>query len=711
MKTQLLFIIFISGLLSASGQVKISGKVTDKQGDPLPGVNLYIEGSYDGASSDHEGLFQFVSTEKRKKNLVASFIGYTSRSQEVDLSSDVQVSIVLQEAVNTIDAVTITAGRFAAGDEKRANILEPLDIYTTASANGDVMAAMRTMPGTQAGTDDGRLMVRGGDAYETKTYIDGLLAAKPYFSKTPDVATRGRFAPSLFEGVMFNTGGYSAEYGQALSSVLVLNSTDVASEDVAGLSLMTIGLEGNMIKAMKNSSVMLSGGYTNLAPYHKLTTSYIDWTKPVEALNLTSAFRIKPSSDALLKAFATCDLGRMAYNVPNDAGEYIPIKNEGGTGYANVSFRDCLSEKSCYRLGLSSTYDNNQISVNGTEIKTDELSAEARATMVHELSKRIVLTYGISETFLRYSQNINFGSEDSLIELGFDDHILGAFIESEIKFSKNFALRPGIRSEYSSILDRFNLSPRLAFAVKTSKNSQFSGAWGLYFQNPEADYIKFKQHLDFEQASHYIASWQAGSVSHRLFRMEAYYKTYRNLITWEGNNQYTPQHISNSGFGQATGLDLFWRDRKSLKNFEYWLTYSFVDTQRKYENYPEAVSPDFVSDHNFSVVGKYWIHAITTQIGASYTFASPRPYDNPNTAEFMDGRTDWYGDLSLNMSHIFYLGHRYSVLYASVTNVLGRDHVFGYRPSGIRDAQGNYTLIPVKQDSKRFFFVGLFLSF
>lgn len=157
---------------------------------------------------------------------MASFIGFKTWEKEIDLSTSVAIDITLRENISSIDAVTITAGIFAASDEKRASILKPLDIYTTAGSNGDIMAAMKTMPGSQSSPDDGRLVVRGGDAYESKTYIDGFLAAQPYYSKTPDVATRGRFSPSLFSGVQFNSGGYSAEYGQALSSVLNLNSTD-----------------------------------------------------------------------------------------------------------------------------------------------------------------------------------------------------------------------------------------------------------------------------------------------------------------------------------------------------------------------------------------------------------------------------------------------------------------------------------------------------
>jgi hypothetical protein len=77
----------------------------------------------------------------------------------------------------------------------------------------------------------------------------------------------------------------------------------------------------------------------------------------------------------------------------------------------------------------------------------------------------------------------------------------------------------------------------------------------------------------------------------------------------------------------------------------------------------------------------------------------------------MKEKTKAYSDLSLNLSHVFYIGNQYSVLYCSVNNVLGNDNILSYRPAGILEAQGDYTLVPVKRDIKRFVFVGLFLNF
>ncbi len=710
MKTVFTFL-FILVASFAGGQTTVSGEVTSVKGEPLPGVNIFIENTYDGASSDEDGKFQFTTSETGNQTLIASFIGYKTWQRNISLKTNVSIRIELHESVNTLDAVTITAGSFAAADETRASVMEPLDIYTTASANGDVMAAMRTMPGTQAASDDGRLLVRGGDAYETRTYIDGLAAAKPYYSKTPDVATRGRFAPSLFSGVMFNSGGYSAEYGQALSSVLVLNSNDLAEKDLTGLSLMSLGGELNRTERWKNSSLSVTGSYINFKGYDEVFNSYIDWQKPVESFSGSAVFRSKTSSSGMLKGYVTADWGDMAYLVPEGQdAPLLEISNRGTTAYSNFLYRDCFSENSCYRVGISSTYQNNRLGMGTNALDNREWNAEARFTSIHDVSEGVKITWGFNETYNRYEQ-VYIENGENEFPLNFTDFLTGGFVEGEIKFTKNLAIRPGIRSEYASVIGQWNLAPRFAVALKTGEEAQLSGAWGLYHQTPQADYLKISNDLDFERALHYILSYQAGDVSTRLFRAEAYYKTYHDLVTFQPGEMGLPTNLQNSGEGFAGGIDIFWRDKKSIKGFDYWITYSYVDTKRRYQNYPEKATPYFISDHNFSVVGKYWVNKINTQVGFSYTAASGRPYNNPGSNEFMAEKTKGYSDLSFNFSHIFYIGNQYSVLYFSINNVLGNDNVISYRPTGLADAQGNYELVPVKRDLKRMVFMGLFLNF
>lgn len=702
-------VVFIFSVLGGLSNTPIKGKVFDKKQIPLPGVNVFVEGSYDGTSTNEQGEFSFSTDMTPPFVLKASFVGYKPWGQTLTVADTVYVEVELLESVNSLDAVTITAGVFAAADKKRASVLEPLDIYTTASANGDVMAAMRTMPGTQAASDDGRLMVRGGDAYETKTYIDGLLAAKPYFSQTPDVATRGRFAPSLFEGVMFNSGGYSAEFGQALSSVLVLNSTDVALEDNMGVSLMTIGPEVSQTWALRNSSLMLSGSYTNLYFYNKLLKSNLNWVKPVETTNFTTVYRLKPSARSLLKVFSTFDRGSLEYEVP--APHQFSVKSKSATSYTNVHYRNSLSENTVFNAGISATFDQRTLIPGAVRLHDRDRSVEARFTFSHRLADGFKLLWGASDTYINEVQKIGLSSESDDIQMNVEDHTLGAFVESEIHVSKNLAFRPGLRTEYVTVLGRLNVAPRLALALKTGGKSQLSGAWGNYFQNPESDYLKYNTRLNFERAEHYVISYQWGGLKDRLLRAEIYQKQYDNLVLWDGTSAYNPKNLRNGGDGHASGIDLFWRDRKTLKNFDYWITYSFVDTKRQYQNYPERVQPPFIAKHTASVVGKYWVNAISTQFGASFTVASGRNFDDVNTPEFMDGRTKPYYDLSLNLSKVFYLGNQYSVLYCSVTNVLGSENIVGYRAAYEFDGDSKVSMIPLQKDIKRFWFVGLMLNF
>jgi hypothetical protein len=116
-----------------------------------------------------------------------------------------------------------------------------LDIVTTASANADVTGAIKTLPGAQQVGESEGLFVRGGTAAETKTFIDGTLVNNFFYSSVPNVAQRGRFSPFIFKGTVFSAGGYSALYGQALSSALILESIDLPDRSSGNFSISPIG--------------------------------------------------------------------------------------------------------------------------------------------------------------------------------------------------------------------------------------------------------------------------------------------------------------------------------------------------------------------------------------------------------------------------------------------------------------------------------------
>ena len=114
-------------------QITIKGKVTDKKGEVLPSTNVFIKGSYDGASSDLDGNFTFKTNKKDTVIIAASFVGYEPFEKKIMLNNAIfEVQIKLQEAMNVLNTATITAGTFEASDSKKMVMLKPLDIVTTA---------------------------------------------------------------------------------------------------------------------------------------------------------------------------------------------------------------------------------------------------------------------------------------------------------------------------------------------------------------------------------------------------------------------------------------------------------------------------------------------------------------------------------------------------------------------------------------------------
>lgn len=684
----------------------INGKVVDKDNRPLVGVNITIKGTYNGTITNFDGEFQ-ITADHESAILVISYIGYKTR--EIHPPFNTHLNVVLKESITSLNAVTISAGTFSAGDKKRATVLEPLDIYTTAGSLGDINGALKTLPGTQPASDDGRLLVRGGEASETKTHVDGLLAAKPYYSKVPDLPTRGRFAPSLFSGTSFSTGGYSAEYGQALSSILILESNDVALEDITSLSLMSIGLEASKTWCAPGRSTSLGMSYTNLAPYFALANNRLDWIKPVEAVNLNLMHRQKKDNGALFKCFGTFDYGTQEFNTSISSSPFN-IDTEGSNAYVNMSYTSPIFDDGCLISGIATTIDSKRQLAGPNRTMDKEINLEARISIRQPVSEAVELKYGLSDAFTSYQQDYNHRANSTSFQTNMNDHISGLFIEPDIRLSASLAIRPGLRFEYSSYLNEMSLSPRFSMAYKTGKNSQLTAAWGHYFQNPVNEYLKYTSTLQFEKAIHYLIGYQTGSISKRLFRAEVYYKDYRHLVSYDAYSNYTYQNLNNHGTGYAKGIDIFFRDKKTFKRTDYWLSYSYIDTKRQYRDYPTAATPTYIAEHSFSAVGKYFLGAINTQIGATWMVASGRPYHQPGDVDFMSKKAPLYNDLSLNLSYLTTLGDHQTIIHFSFSNVLGRDHLVGYRNMPSPDGNRDTIMIPQLPDIKQFLFLGIFIS-
>ena len=697
--------IFICSPLLSLAQSKISGKVTDSKKHPLAGVNIAVKGAYDGATTAADGSFSFTTATTGDQLLSASLTGYQPLELKVNTGTDQQLNIVMKNAVNALRVVTISAGSFEASDDKKGTVLKPLDIVTTAGAGADIVNAIKTLPGAQQTNDREGLFVRGGTGYETQTIIDGMLVRNPFYSSLPDIPGRGRFSPFLFKGTTFSSGGYSAQYGQGLSSALILESVDLPERSSSSVGVSVIGVNAGIdnLSKDKKTSYGIEADYTNLAPYFNIL-------KPKQAPNLgpeiigTSVnFRRKTSATGMLKFYGYGNWTKMGFNSSSIEypGYTESFKLHNNNAYTNMTYRESIGRD--WHLYIGASYSTNTDNINADTLQKDPAPTLIRVRSDLSQAKLMFSRNMGPFSVLRLGGEYQYADEKSSMnanKANYVDNYTAAFAESDIYFTPSFVGRVGGRAEYTSVLDKMNFAPRLSLAYKVDNYSQFSVAYGDYYQKPEPQYIRFDNGLGYMKATHYILSYQR-VASDYTFRTELFYKKYKDLVKTEPS-------YSNNGSGYAQGVEFFWRDRKTFRNVDYWISYSYLDTKRDYLNYPFRVQPDFAAKHTASIVYKHFLPKLGTNLGLTYTFATGRPYYDPNLPqdEFMSERTITYNAVGVSASYLTTIRKAFTIFVLSVSNALGNKQVFGYHYStdGLRRDE-------VTPNVPRFVYLGMFMNF
>jgi len=701
MKHLITIVIFLLTLM-AYGQTAITGTVLDNKNQPIIGANVYLDGTYDGTTTKEDGKFYFTTDEKGEHALIISFMSYETKTMLEDVAKLNNLQIKLREDVESLDTVVLSAGTFEANDNSKVSVLKPLDVVTTASALGDFIGALQTLPGTSNVAEDGRLFVRGGNADETQIFIDGIRVFTPYTPTANNVPTRGRYSPFLFDGITFSTGGYSSEYGQALSSVLLLNTIDEPDQEKTDIGIMTVGATLGNTQKWEKSSLSFNASYINLAPYLAVFEDRNEWETPYQGAQGETVYRHR-LDNGILKFYAAFDTSKFSLTQEDiNLEDGLKYKLNNNNFYLNTSYKGVLGHNWTMSTGLSYTYAKTKIGIETIDIKDTENSAHIKLKLKKRFNSRFKLSFGVEQFITDFDENFKEGTIDATY--GFKNNITAGFAEADLIFSRDLALKVGLRADHSSIFNETNVAPRAALAYKTSKNGQFSLAYGNFFQNPNSSVLKFEQDLTARKTSHYILNYQYVNNG-KIFRAEAYRKDYDNLVKFDTQFESFDTNYKSSGYGYAQGIDVFWRDNTSIKNLDYWVSYSYLDTERDYRNFETAAQPSYATTHNLSIVGKYWIDDWKSQIGFAYGFSSGRPYTDPNTDKLLSERTKSFNSLSVNWA---YLLSPQKILYFSINNVLGFKNINGYQYANTPDFNGQFNRRALTPAADQFFFVGFF---
>ncbi|KAA0129864.1 TonB-dependent receptor [Chryseobacterium sp. SN22] len=725
MKTKLLLLTTFLSFTFHLAQIKISGKVTYKNKEAGE-VSVTLKDTYDGATTDASGNFSFETSEKGNYTLVFTSPKYIPAEKAVLIENqDLVINMEMKEQISEIDAVVISAGSIEASDKRRATAaLTPMDIYTTAGSQGQTTTGYKFLPGVQNAGDSEGLFVRGGTGAETKFYIDGNLVNNYFSSSVPGLAGRERFNTSIFKGSIFSSGGYSALYGQALSSVLLLESVDMPDESSYSFNIFPFSLGGDYqhVNEKKTFSYGIDVNISDLGLVTKLLNFETDFIKAPRSISVNGNFRIKTKSGGFLKYYGSFDANSLTVSQPSleqNYDEQQPSVN-GKNTFHSLTYKKKMGR---YLMNLGSSFSINKSDLEigivneGNKIGTVNMNTEGlywNSRAVFE--RKIAAVSNIKAGFELLSENDKssfsiFGSPQQ--QNSITNFTTALFAENNLAFGRNFSTSLGIRAENSSFLNQWNVAPRVSAAYRLSKNWVSSFAYGIFYQTPESKYLtqNFKQ--NFQKATHYIFQIQR-SEDNRTLRMEAFYKDYKNLVkTLVSGFQNTI--LPNYGNGFAKGVEILWRDKKSIKNVDYWISYSYLDSKREFLNYPTELYPGFAAKHNMSLVAKKFVTSWKTGFNFSYTYTSGRPFYNivaqggENNLQ-SEGKVKNFNSLNFSLNYLPNLGKKdakaFTILVAGVNNILGNKNIYGYRFSSNGDRSA-----PVLPAAQTFVYIGALISF
>ena len=663
-------VLLLMTVCELTAQTIVSGIVSDGK-EPLAGANVFIIGTIDGCLTDSLGRFSFTTSVTDEATLKATFIGYEDCMQTADVSQLHGLSIRMHEYATTINEVVVTASTFSFGKSENFKTMDALDVVMAGNSCGDIVAALQTLPGTQKVGENGKLYVRGGESEECQTFINGMHVLVPYSTETENSAVRGRFSPFLFKGINFSLGGYSGEYGQALSSVLPMETTDAATSDKFGVSASLVDWNIGGTKAYKNSSLSFNAALTSMGLYDRLFTQRQDFTRPYRKLSGEAQYKKEFSASSVLKSYVGYDLTSVGQHID---GRHLSLKEHNI--YANVTHKAGIERGLTLMTGIanSSVFNNiDDARIAGDHYHNFRNEVHLKAEVRKVCSNALKLSAGADD----YIRNSTLTYETSHYQL--DYNILAAHVDAQWRIIPRVFLHMSARAELMN--SHWLLMPRATLSYIPNKCLQFSLVAGRYSQTPEDDCLaQSLNSLSQSTADHAILSMQYKSNT-TLLRIEPYWKKYHHLPLLE-QGLYQP-----NGYGMSRGVDVFVEDHSLLKNLTTTFSYSFNDSERLYLDYTDLRTPDFASRHNLRLTAKFSIGKTIIGLAGSYT----------SGRHFPTGTTPHYNSVDMNLT---YLMSPKVIIYTSLNNIFGRTNIFRY------DATGH----PVTASRDRFLYIGIFVS-
>nr|WP_294900700.1 TonB-dependent receptor [uncultured Pedobacter sp.] len=205
--------------LNAQNLNKITGTISNTEGEQLAGVHLSVKGTQISTSTNNQGLFQF-SLKSGIYQISITYLGYQSQTigLRVAPQSNKNISIVLTQDLQSLKQVTVN-------DQSVRNIGMIKIDSKLATSNPNISQSfesiLKQLPGVSTNNElSSQYSVRGGNFDENLIYINDIEIYKPYLVRSGQQEGLSLINPDLVSNVKFSAGGFTPRYGDKLSSVL-----------------------------------------------------------------------------------------------------------------------------------------------------------------------------------------------------------------------------------------------------------------------------------------------------------------------------------------------------------------------------------------------------------------------------------------------------------------------------------------------------------
>lgn len=201
-------------------QATVFGTITDERGRAIELAHIAISGQAGGVTSGRDGRYEIRVPHDEKVRLLFSFIGFKTHDEVVELrpAERVQLDVSLQMIATELPATEVRDRSLRATSVTRLNPREAQMLPTVSSGVEDLI---KTLPGVSSSSElSSQYTVRGGNFDENLVYVNDIEIYRPFLVRSGQQEGLSFLNSSLVSSIVFSAGGFAAEYGDRMSSVL-----------------------------------------------------------------------------------------------------------------------------------------------------------------------------------------------------------------------------------------------------------------------------------------------------------------------------------------------------------------------------------------------------------------------------------------------------------------------------------------------------------